>query len=43
VEIVSSGQIDLAPLITDRFPLSEAASAFSAAAAPRSLKVALQP
>ena len=42
-EIVGSGQIDLSPLITHRFPLSEAVAAFAAAQAQESLKVVLEP
>jgi L-iditol 2-dehydrogenase len=42
-QIVGSGQIDLAPLITHRFPLSEAAAAFAAAQSHESLKVVLEP
>jgi L-iditol 2-dehydrogenase len=42
-EIVSSGQIDLSPLVTHRFPLSEAPAGFAAAQAHESLKVVLEP
>jgi L-iditol 2-dehydrogenase len=42
-EIVGSGQIDLSPLITHRFPLSEAVAAFGAAQAHEALKVVLEP
>jgi L-iditol 2-dehydrogenase len=42
-EIVNSGRLDLTPLITGRFALSEALTAFAAAADGRNLRVALQP
>ena len=42
-QIVESRQIDLSPLITRRFPLSEAAAAFAAAQSHESLKVVLEP
>jgi len=42
-EIVNSGRLDLTPLVTGRFPLSEAVAAFAAAADGRNLRVALQP
>ena len=42
-QIVGSGQIDLSPLITHRFPLSEAVAAFAAAQSHESLKVVLEP
>lgn len=42
-EIVNSGRIDLAPLITSRFPLSEAVAAFKAAEDGANLRVALVP
>ena len=42
-EIVNRGLVDLAPLISQRFPLSEAVAAFAAAADRKSLKVVLQP
>ena len=42
-EIVNSGRLDLAPLITRRFTLSEAPAAFAAAADGQNLRVALQP
>jgi len=42
-EILTSGQIDLSPLISHRFPLSEAIAAFSAAQEYKSLKVVLEP
>jgi L-iditol 2-dehydrogenase len=40
-EIVNSGRLDLAPLVTARFPLAEANAAFAAAADGRNLRVAL--
>jgi L-iditol 2-dehydrogenase len=42
-ELVESGAIDLRPLISDRYPLREAAAAFSAARSRSGLKVILQP
>ncbi|MFN8471108.1 MAG: alcohol dehydrogenase catalytic domain-containing protein [Anaerolineae bacterium] len=42
-EIVNSGRLDLQPLITSRFPLSEAAAAFAAAADGKNLRVSLEP
>jgi L-iditol 2-dehydrogenase len=42
-EIVNSGRMDLAPLISHRFPLSQAVAAFSAAEGQKSLKVILEP
>jgi L-iditol 2-dehydrogenase len=42
-EIVNSERLDLAPLVTEHFPLSEAPAAFAAAADGRNLRVALQP
>jgi L-iditol 2-dehydrogenase len=41
--IVQSGRIDLSDLVSQRFPLVEAARAFSAAADGKSLKVVLEP
>lgn len=41
--IVNSGRLDLAPLISARYPLSEAVQAFAVAEDRRSLKVVLQP
>ena len=42
-EIVNSGRMELAPLITSRFPLCEANAAFAAAADGTNLRVALDP
>lgn len=42
-EIVNSGRLDLSPLITSAFPLSEANTAFMAAADGRNLRVTLVP
>jgi L-iditol 2-dehydrogenase len=42
-ELVESGAIDLRPLISSRFPLREAAAAFSTARSRSGLKVVLQP
>lgn len=42
-EIVNSGRLDLTPLVTEHFPLSEAPAAFAAAADGRNLRVALRP
>ncbi|MFN8482582.1 MAG: zinc-binding dehydrogenase [Anaerolineae bacterium] len=42
-EIVNSGRLDLAPLITSRFPLGEAPAAFAAAADGKNLRVSLEP
>lgn len=42
-EIVRSGRIELAPLVTARFPLAEANTAFAAAADGANLRVALEP
>jgi L-iditol 2-dehydrogenase len=42
-EIINSGRIDLAPLVSARFPLQEALPAFAAAEDRRSLKIVLQP
>jgi L-iditol 2-dehydrogenase len=42
-EIVRSGRMDLAPLVTARFPLAEAVAAFDAAADGANLRVTLEP
>lgn len=42
-DIVNSGRLDLAPLITARFRLTEAAEAFAAAADGANLRVSLEP
>ena len=42
-EIVNSGHLDLSPLVTKRFPLSESPAAFAAAADGRNLRVAIVP
>ncbi|MBK7916898.1 MAG: alcohol dehydrogenase catalytic domain-containing protein [Chloroflexi bacterium] len=42
-DIVNSGRLDLAPLITARFPLAEAVAAFAAAADGQNLRVSLEP
>ncbi len=42
-EILNSGRIDLAPLVTHRFPLAEAAAGFEAAESGNALKVVLEP
>jgi L-iditol 2-dehydrogenase len=42
-EIVNSGRIDLSPLVTSVYPLSEAVAAFAAAADGRNLRVTLRP
>jgi L-iditol 2-dehydrogenase len=42
-EIVNSGRMELAPLISSRFPLREANAAFAAAADGANLRVALEP
>ncbi len=42
-EIVNSGRLDLAPLITAEFPLAEAPAAFAAAGDGRNLRVTLIP
>ena len=42
-EIVRSGRIELAPLVTARFPLAEANTAFAAAADGTNLRVVLEP
>jgi L-iditol 2-dehydrogenase len=41
--LVNSGRINLEPLISDRFPLSQAMEAFAAAEDRQSLKVMLEP
>ena len=43
VQLIESGKIDLAPLVSRRFPLREANAAFSAAAEGNLFKVVLQP
>ncbi|MFW6070654.1 MAG: alcohol dehydrogenase, partial [bacterium] len=42
-DIVNSGRVDLAPLVTARFPLREAPAAFAAAADGANLRVSLEP
>ena len=42
-EIVNSGRLNLAPLITAAYPLAEANAAFAAAADGRNLRVTLVP
>ncbi len=42
-DIVNSGRLDLAPLVTGRFPLREAVAAFAAAADGANLRVSLEP
>lgn len=42
-EIVNSGRVDLAPLVTSRYPLREATAAFAAAADGKNLRVTLVP
>ena len=42
-EIINSGRLDLSPLVTRRFPLSDALEAFVAAADGHNLRVALVP
>lgn len=42
-DIVNSGRLDLAPLVTSRFPLREAVAAFAAAADGANLRVSLEP
>ncbi len=42
-DIVNSGRLELAPLITSRFPLREAVAAFAAAADGANLRVSLEP
>jgi L-iditol 2-dehydrogenase len=41
--LLNSGRLNLAPLITERFPLQQALDAFSAAKAQSALKVVLEP
>ena len=41
--IVNSGRVDLSPLVSARYPLSEAVPAFAAAEDRRSLKIVLEP
>ena len=43
VQIVNSGLVDLADIVSRRFPLSEAVNAFAAAEDGKSLKVVLEP
>lgn len=43
LELAVSGQVDLAPLVTARYSIEEAAEAFAAAAAGRDLKVVIEP
>ena len=43
VEIVNSGRVELADLVSSRFPLAQAAAAFSAAQDRKTLKVVLEP
>lgn len=42
-EIVNSGRIDLSPLVSHRYPLSQLAEAFAAAQDGKSLKIVLEP
>jgi L-iditol 2-dehydrogenase len=42
LELIGSGQVDLAPLISDRYSLEQAKQAFDLARAGQSLKVVLQ-
>jgi L-iditol 2-dehydrogenase len=42
-QIVNSGVVDLADIVSQRFPLSEAVSAFAAAEDGKSLKIVLEP
>jgi L-iditol 2-dehydrogenase len=42
-DLVQSGRLDLAPLVTSRFPLSAAVEAFAAAADGENLRVSLEP
>ena len=42
-DIVNSGRLDLAPLVTSRFPLRDAVAAFAAAADGANLRVSLEP
>jgi L-iditol 2-dehydrogenase len=43
IQLVASGSIDLASLVTDRFPLARASEAFGSLAARRGIKVVVQP
>ena len=43
MEIIASGRVDLSPLISARFPLSEIAEAFSLAASKKAMKVLITP
>ncbi|WP_420645063.1 zinc-binding dehydrogenase [Candidatus Leptofilum sp.] len=42
-DLVNSGRMDLAPLVTSRFPLREAKAAFAAAADGTNMRVSLEP
>jgi L-iditol 2-dehydrogenase len=42
-DIVNSGRLDLAPLVTARYPLSDAVAAFAAAADGTNMRVSLEP
>jgi L-iditol 2-dehydrogenase len=42
-EIITSGKVDLSPIVHERFPLSQARKAFMSAEDRRSLKIVLQP
>ncbi len=42
-DLVNSGRMDLAPLVTARFPLTEAAAAYDAAADGTNMRVSLEP
>lgn len=42
-DIVNSGRLDLAPLVTARFPLKDAVAAYAAAADGRNMRVSLEP
>jgi threonine dehydrogenase-like Zn-dependent dehydrogenase len=43
IDLVTSGQVDLSGLITDRLPIADAARAFALAASRRGLKVIVNP